>query len=181
MSIFGWSLPPGCSTLPGEEGGQPACITAEVGTLPPGVLDVWFDGEAIYETITYTVPADEYNGTPEYTDTNSVKVCDCDTWDDDLTERANNLIAAERYKQHRLGKWEVICKRTDDPKLAWMERWFQSRGIPTRRNGHSFHAPILEVPAEHHDTAWKMLSEKLPRRRMTVDDMPDDHPLFTKE
>jgi hypothetical protein len=39
--------------------------------------------------------------------------------------------------------WVIICKRTEDPKLATIERIFAQAGIPSRRNGESWHAPIL--------------------------------------
>ena len=75
-------------------------------------------------------------------------------------------------------KWVLAFKRTEDPKLAFFESLLTERGIPHRRNGHSFHAPILEVPEEHEAAAWAMLGEKLPRRRTRLDDMPDDHEAF---
>lgn len=76
--------------------------------------------------------------------------------------------------------WEVFCKRTGDPKLQYIEGMLDERGIPHRRNGESWHAPILEVPEQHLDVAWRMLSEKLPGRgrKLTLDEMPDNHPIF---
>lgn len=68
--------------------------------------------------------------------------------------------------------WEMFTKRTEDPKLAWLERVLTVAGIPHRRNGRSFHAPILEVPRERLDEAWKILSP--------VDDIPDDDSFFTE-
>lgn len=101
MGIFGWDLPPGCSSVPGDEEGSPTCITDLVlatGTkLPKDVVDVWFDGEYIYETVVYTVAADTYNNTPEYTNTDSVVVCSFDLWDDNESIEAENKRAAEHY------------------------------------------------------------------------------------
>ena len=78
--------------------------------------------------------------------------------------------------------WVIFCKRTEDPKLAWIERELEKRGIPCRRNGYSFHAPILEVPEEFEQKADALLQEKAPARLRrwwkTVDDIPDDHQMF---
>jgi len=75
-------------------------------------------------------------------------------------------------------RWVLFCKRTEDPKLAWIERELTALGIPSRRNGSSFHAPILEVQEADHEKADAFLQSKLPRRRTTIDDMPDDHEYF---
>lgn len=76
-------------------------------------------------------------------------------------------------------RWVQLCKRTDDPKLGWIERELQARGIPTRRGIPSWHADAtLDVPEEHADAAWALLGERLPGRRRTIDDMPDDHADF---
>lgn len=74
--------------------------------------------------------------------------------------------------------WYMLCKRTNDPKLAWVEAHLQDMGIQTRRSGHSFHAPILEVPVEHADAAEAFLASGWKRTRFTVDDIRDDHPDF---
>jgi hypothetical protein len=74
--------------------------------------------------------------------------------------------------------WETFCKRTNDPKLRAIESLLSANGIPSRRNGRSFHAPILQVPHEHMDEAWKMLSEDIDGRQL--DDIPDDDPIFSE-
>jgi hypothetical protein len=74
--------------------------------------------------------------------------------------------------------WQTFCRRTEDPKLSAIERMLSERGIPSRRNGSSWHAPILEVPAEHLDSAWQMLSEDYDGRQL--DDIPDDDPIFSE-
>ena len=75
--------------------------------------------------------------------------------------------------------FKQFTKRTNDPKLAWIERTLAARGIPSRRNGASFHAPILEVPAEHLDAAHAFLAEPFDGEDgKTVDDIDDDDPTF---
>lgn len=68
--------------------------------------------------------------------------------------------------------WErefiTLTRRTNDPKLAWIEKRLQSLGIDSIREGESFHAPILKVPKEHHDVAWAVVDP--------IDDVPDDDP-----
>lgn len=79
-------------------------------------------------------------------------------------------------------QWVTLCKRTDDPKLGWIERTLAARGIPSRRNGESWHAPILEVPAEHEQAGWDLLAEPFDGMNgdQSVDDVEDDHPTFTE-
>ena len=67
-------------------------------------------------------------------------------------------------------KWEMFTKRTEDPKLAWLEAKLDEAGIANRRNGESWHAPILEVDASRIDDAWDILTP--------VDDIPDDDEMF---
>lgn len=69
-------------------------------------------------------------------------------------------------------EWVTFTKRTEDPKLAWLERQLDAAGIPHRREGESFHAPILQVPKEHEAAAWKILSP--------VDDIPDNARRFRR-
>lgn len=73
-------------------------------------------------------------------------------------------------------RWVMLTKRTEDPKLAWLETHLREHGIPSRRRGSSFHAPILEVPKDRSDEAWKLLDAKIGRR--VLDDIPDDDPMF---
>lgn len=74
--------------------------------------------------------------------------------------------------------WTLFTKRTDDPKLGYIEWKLDERGIPHRRNGSSFHAPILEVPAEHLDAAWALLNQPFDESGKTLDDIDDDDPVF---
>jgi hypothetical protein len=69
--------------------------------------------------------------------------------------------------------WVQFTKRTNEPKLLWLERQLKGRGIRYQRNGDSFHAPILEVPKHLLDDAWKMLTP--------VDRVADDDPRWEKE
>lgn len=69
-------------------------------------------------------------------------------------------------------KWVMFTKRTNDPKLTWIEEQLDALGIKHRRKGESFHAPILEVPENKLDDAWAFLDP--------VDEVPDDHPMFLK-
>ena len=52
------------------------------------------------------------------------------------------------------------------------------RGIPHRRNGESFHAPTLQVPAERLAAAWDMLGEDVFGDGQRLDDIPDDDLVF---
>jgi hypothetical protein len=64
--------------------------------------------------------------------------------------------------------WETFTRRTDDPKLAWLERQLTAAGIEHKREGKSFHAPILKVRTHELNAAWDILEP--------VDDVPDDDP-----
>lgn len=70
-----------------------------------------------------------------------------------------------------LNQWTMFTKRTEDPKLAWLEIELREAGIPSKRDGHSWHAPILKVPAYARYEAWKILSP--------IDDIEDDDPRWT--
>ena len=74
----------------------------------------------------------------------------------------------------------LFTKRTDDPKLAYIERELDKRNISHRRNGASFHAPILEVDGSRLQEAWGILIEihNVDGKEVWFDDIPDDHPMF---
>ncbi len=76
--------------------------------------------------------------------------------------------------------WVRFTKRTDDPKLAYLEERLDALGIANRRNGHSFHAPILEVPEDKLDAACELLKEQIEidGKSVRLDDVEDDHPMF---
>jgi hypothetical protein len=69
--------------------------------------------------------------------------------------------------------WVTFTRRTEDPKLACLESELRRHGIQCRRHGHSFHAPILQVPASQLDQAWEVLT-------LELDELPDDDPRFKK-
>lgn len=71
-----------------------------------------------------------------------------------------------------VSNWVVLCKRTNDPKLAWLEYRLEGAGIRCRRNGESFHAPILEVDRSQEEEAWAILD--------LVDEIPDDDPAWAE-
>lgn len=73
-------------------------------------------------------------------------------------------------------EFKQFTKRTDDPKLAYIERWLDRLGIAHRRAGHSWHAPILQVDAARLDEAWALLSQEVDGR--SFDDIPDDDDMF---
>lgn len=76
-------------------------------------------------------------------------------------------------------KWKILCKRTEDPKLAWIQTRLAELGIPSRRNGSSWHAShVLEVPSDQAQAAWDFLGSQWKHTRFTVDDIRDDHPDF---
>lgn len=66
--------------------------------------------------------------------------------------------------------WVVLCKRTNDPKLSWLEKRLLEEGIVSSREGFSFHAPVLWVRKEDEAAANAVLDP--------VDDIPDDDPQF---
>ncbi len=81
--------------------------------------------------------------------------------------------------------WVTFCKRTCDPKLAYIERLLTEAGISHKRDGQSMHGHIVLVPAEQEPEAWAILDRKarkdlgLPvRHGLTLDDIPDDHRAF---
>lgn len=76
------------------------------------------------------------------------------------------------------GEWTALCRRTEDPKLRFIEAWLDNLGIAHRRNGYSFHAPILEVPEDMHDFAYEQILMAPDEKFGIFDEVPDDDPLF---
>lgn len=70
----------------------------------------------------------------------------------------------------KVNAWVTFCRRTNDPKLKYIEVLLDECKIPNRRHGESMHAPILEVSKDREDEAWKLLNP--------IDDIPDDDPMF---
>jgi hypothetical protein len=95
MSLFGWSLPPGCGTLPGEE--ESAFNIGALTTLPLGVVGVFWDENGnLIEQYPITIPADEYNNAPAYSDVAERMVGVCE-WHDEISDAANVLNALDTY------------------------------------------------------------------------------------
>lgn len=70
--------------------------------------------------------------------------------------------------------WKVICQQTRDPKLAWFEMTLRRSGIPSRRNGRRPDGCfVLEVLKRDYQRALALL--------IPVDDMVDNHPMFSGE
>jgi hypothetical protein len=74
-------------------------------------------------------------------------------------------------------EWVRFTKRTDDPKLAHIEGMLDELGIEHRRNGESWHAPILEVRERDFERAYDILRMPDPDYG-TFDDVPDDDSRF---
>lgn len=68
------------------------------------------------------------------------------------------------------GNWVLFTKRTHDPKLAWLQERLTEAGIANKRDGYSFHGPILLVDAAKEVAAWDILTP--------VDDVDDDDTRF---
>lgn len=77
----------------------------------------------------------------------------------------------------------TLTRRTDDPKLRHIEGQLTRLGIPHRRVGYSFHAPILQVPADRLAKAEAILEASMwvDGKWVPYDDIPDDHPMFWGE
>ena len=69
-------------------------------------------------------------------------------------------------------KWVQFTKRTNDPKLGWLEAKLKEKGIESRRHGESWHAPILQVRLKDLEAAWAILDP--------FDNIRDDAPTFAE-
>ena len=86
--------------------------------------------------------------------------------------------------------WATFTRRTDGPKLAFLEHLLRQRGIASRRQGASFHAEILQVPLSRLADAWALLNTPVGELTdvtgatgyesfiITLDDVPNDHIMF---
>jgi hypothetical protein len=91
---------------------------------------------------------------------------------DYLDPDRHNTTVTKRRKPHP-NKWVLFTKRTDDPKLAWLENALANAGIKSRRSGESWHAPVLEVKQRDLDAAWEILAP--------IDDIADDSPRWSQD
>ena len=73
--------------------------------------------------------------------------------------------------------WEQLCRRTNDPKLSFIEARLDAMGIAHKREGESRDAPILRVDARRFEEAWALLSEDVAGMG-ELDEIPDDDPIF---
>jgi len=94
----------------------------------------------------------------------------------DSSDEAITAMATKMGLQTTI-TWVMFTKRTEDPKLGWIEQRLDTLGIPHRRNGSSAHAPILEVAGDREAEAWTVLDQRL-RNGRRIDDVRDDHPMF---
>lgn len=72
--------------------------------------------------------------------------------------------------------FKLLTQLTKDPKLSYLEWRLDCIGIKHRRNGESFHAPILEVEARNIEAALSLLDEK--HGNVTIGEIEDDDPMF---
>ena len=67
-------------------------------------------------------------------------------------------------------KYTQFTKRTDDPKLKWLEGELDKVGIKHYRDGYSGHGPIMMVDESMLDAAYEILTP--------IDDIPDNDKRF---
>ena len=75
-------------------------------------------------------------------------------------------------------KYVQFTKRTDEPKLSHLEKLLTIHGISSRREGRSFHAPILMVPDSELENAHALLESDVFFDGRSYDDIPDDDAVF---
>lgn len=85
--------------------------------------------------------------------------------------------------------WELLCKRTNYPKLGYIIYRLQQAGIPYKLSEGSFHAdPLLYVDKVYFLLANHLLGERWSKTKRcpnakgktTLGDMPDDDKCFTQ-
>ena len=103
-----------------------------------------------------------------------------------FSQAHSDHLDPDRHDSQDSVEWVTFTRRTEDPKLSWIESQLAAMGIASRRNGSSMHAPILEIPAEFLSQADAWLASPFDGnidaktgRPQTVDDVPDDDPTFT--
>ena len=78
-------------------------------------------------------------------------------------------------------EFEILCKRTDYPKLGYVISRLNDLGIPCLLHGKSGHAAhILWVEKSRAREAWSLLAEKSKATigGKSLDEIRDDHPCF---
>jgi hypothetical protein len=81
-----------------------------------------------------------------------------------LSRTIKRIIAEHREEKPVI--WVQFTKRTEDPKLSAIERMLTIAGIRHKREGESWHAPILMVEADKLGDASMLLHP--------IDEIPDD-------
>jgi hypothetical protein len=81
----------------------------------------------------------------------------------------------------------TFTRRTDYPKLAFIQDLLLRHGIPCKVEGRSFHAPILKVSELFEEDAWDLLTAPAKSygirgvpRGTNLDDVRDGHPFFQR-
>jgi len=75
-------------------------------------------------------------------------------------------------------QFSVLCQRTEDPKLAFIEHLLTEADIPHVRRGYSSHAPLLWVSKDRLVDAEKILGARWKNGLNTLDQVADDLPEF---
>lgn len=77
----------------------------------------------------------------------------------------------------------TLTRRTDGPKLAYLEKRLTEANVPFIREGHTGNHPVLKVSAEteHYRAALDIIDEEVEfNGEMTpIDSLPNDHPMFS--
>lgn len=66
-------------------------------------------------------------------------------------------------------RWAMLTKKTNGPKLRWLEYRLEDEGIPWRKEPGD--TPILSVPFEKVEAAWEILEP--------VDEVPNEDSRWT--
>jgi len=92
--------------------------------------------------------------------------------ENDLDEAYRGAAEFDNRMRERwiLEHFEPFTRRTEDPKLGWLEHQLTAAEIPHVRYGESWHAPILMVAKDRVHDALAILNP--------VDGCPDDDDLF---
>ena len=112
-------------------------------------------------------------------------------WEKDARLHAEDVAldaayaAAEEFDAKRQERWldesfEPFTRRTDDPKLAWLEHQLSEAGIMHLRRGESVHAPIMCVEKARLSEAQAILDQVVIHKGMPtrIDDLPDNDSIF---
>jgi hypothetical protein len=127
----------------------------------------------IHKRLGYKTPEDAWEANP--TIQGSIEPSDLRKVKSECTMKpgAPKQPGMKTLKEKQSGsEWVQLTKRTEDPKLSWLEDQLKDNGIEFRRHGESFHAPILQVKKADYDKAMEILEP--------IDDIPDDDPKYAE-